>query len=148
MRKEIVDFLEDAKKPPSELPHIDFDRHLSSILEIYRRADIATPNVLAEDCFALLSRYRLFKISYESGTDFLQYGMDAIEKMVYLLIIAAGQYTQLPDSAIMELSKFPLGDATFGEHLKQLKTAYSGTNRVIPPHPQKRRQLLRKCPQD
>lgn len=119
MRKEIIDFLEDAKKTPKELPHIDYDRHLLAMLEIYRRIDIDRPNVLAQDCFMLLSTYRHYKISFESGTDFMRFGMSAIEMMVSLLISATDQYTQLPDSAINELGLYPFMDGTFGDYMRQ-----------------------------
>ena len=119
MRKEIIDFLEDAKKTPKELPHIDYNRHLLAMLEIYRRIDIDRPNVLAQDCFMLLSTYRHYKISFESGTDFMRFGMSAIEMMVSLLISATDQYTQLPDSAINELGLYPFMDGTFGDYMRQ-----------------------------
>jgi hypothetical protein len=119
MRKEIIDFLEDAKKTPKELPHIDYNRHLLAMLEIYRRIDIDRPNVLAQDCFMLLSTYRRYKISFESGTDFMRFGMSAIEMMVSLLISATDQYTQLPDSAINELGLYPFMDGTFGDYIRQ-----------------------------
>lgn len=119
MRKEIIDFLKDAKKTPKELPHIDYNRHLLAMLEIYRRIDIDRPNVLAQDCFMLLSTYRRYKISFESGTDFMRFGMSAIEMMVSLLISATDQYTQLPDSAINELGLYPFMDGTFGDYIRQ-----------------------------
>lgn len=123
MRKEIIDFLEDAKKTPKELPHIDYDRHLSVMMEIYRRIDIDRPNVLAQDCFMLLSTYRLCMIGYKSGNDSMRYEIAAIERMVTLLIAATDQYTQLSDSALKELGLYPFMDGTFGDYMKEWNRA-------------------------
>ena len=119
MRKETIDFLEDAKKTSKEFFNIDYNRHLSAMMEIYRQTNLDKPNVLAEYGFVLLSTYRLCIIGYKSGNDSMKYVIAAIEKMVSLLIAATDQYTQLPDSALKELGLYPFMDGTFGDWISK-----------------------------
>lgn len=114
MRAELQAFLEDANKTPKELPHIDYEKHTEAIMKIYRRNDIDRANVLAEDCFFLLSAYRRFEMAA------FEFGKVAVDMMISNLISYTVQYTRLSEQSIIELGGYHILNGTFGDYIREI----------------------------